>query len=50
MRSAEVMKLVSADGAEVALPNSPAQFRDRFVQEMEMWEKFIRTSGIKVEG
>jgi tripartite-type tricarboxylate transporter receptor subunit TctC len=50
MHSPEVMKRVAADGAEVAPPNSPSQFRDRFVQEMEMWEKLIRTSGIKVEG
>jgi hypothetical protein len=50
MHSSEVMKRVKADGAEVAPPNSPAQFRDRFLQEMEMWEKFIRDSGIKVEG
>lgn len=50
MHSPDVTKRVAADGAEVALPNSPSQFRDRFVQEMEMWEKFIRTSGIKVEG
>jgi tripartite-type tricarboxylate transporter receptor subunit TctC len=50
MHSPEVMKRIAADGAEVAPPNSPSQFRDRFVQEMEMWEKVIRTSGIKVEG
>jgi tripartite-type tricarboxylate transporter receptor subunit TctC len=50
MHSPEVTKRVTADGADVAPPNSPSQFRDRFVQEMEMWEKFIRTSGIKVEG
>lgn len=50
MHSPEVMKRVAADGAEVAPPNTPSQFRDRFVQEMEMWEKLIRTSGIKVEG
>ncbi len=50
MHSPEVMKRVAADGAEVAPPNSPSQFRDRFVQEMEMWEKVIRSSGIKVEG
>jgi tripartite-type tricarboxylate transporter receptor subunit TctC len=50
MHSPEVMKRVAADGAEVAPPNSPSQFRARFVQEMEMWENLIRTSGIKVEG
>ena len=50
MRSPEVTKRVTADGADVAPPNSPSQFRDRFVQEMEMWEQFIKQSGIKVEG
>ncbi len=50
MHSPEVTKRIAADGAEVAPPNSPSQFRRRFVQEMEMWEEFIKTSGIKVEG
>jgi len=47
--SPEVKSRVAADGAEVAPPNSPAEFRNRFAPEIEMWEKFIKTSGIKVD-
>ena len=49
MNSPEVKSRVAADGAEVAPPNSPAEFRNRFAPEIEMWEKFIKTSGIKVD-
>jgi tripartite-type tricarboxylate transporter receptor subunit TctC len=50
MHSPEVMKRVTADGAEVAPPNTAAQFRERFAKELEMWDQFIKKSGIKVEG
>jgi tripartite-type tricarboxylate transporter receptor subunit TctC len=40
---------ITADGAEPAAPNTPAEFKDRFAAQIAMWEKFIRTSGIKVE-
>ena len=49
MNSPEVKDKVSADGAEVAPPGSPAEFRKRFADEIDMWEKFIKTSGIKVD-
>jgi tripartite-type tricarboxylate transporter receptor subunit TctC len=50
MHSPEVMKRVRADGAEVAPPNTAAEFKERFAKELEMWEEFIKKSGIKVEG
>lgn len=39
----------TAGGAEASPPNSPAEFRDRFSREIKMWEKFIKTSGIKFD-
>lgn len=49
MNSAEVKRRVTADGAEVAPPATQAQFKERFAKEIEMWEKFIKLHGIKVE-
>ena len=49
MNSSEVREKVAADGAEVAPSRSPAEFAKRFAQEMDMWDKFIKSSGIKVE-
>ena len=49
MNSPEVKEKVAADGAEVAPPGTPAEFKKRFAQEIDMWEKFIKTSGIKVD-
>ena len=40
---------ITADGAEPAAPNTSAEFKDRFVAQIAMWEKFIKSSGIKVE-
>jgi len=50
MHSPEVTKRVMADGAEVAPPNTAPQFKERFAKELEMWDEFIKKSGIKVEG
>lgn len=49
MNSPVVREKAAADGAEVAPPGSPAEFSKRFAQEIDMWEKFIKTSGIKVD-
>jgi len=49
MNSPEVKDKVSADGAEVAPPGTPAEFRKRFADEIDMWEKFIKTSGISID-
>lgn len=50
MNSPEVKKRVVADGADIAPPNTAAEFRERFSKELEMWDQFIKKSGIKVEG
>lgn len=49
MNSPEVRARVAADGAEVAPSSSPAEFKERFSREIDMWEKFVKTSGIKVD-
>lgn len=45
----EMRGRITADGAEPATPNTPAEFKGRFAAQIGMWEKFIQTSGIKVE-
>ena len=49
MSSPEAKARVVADGAEVAPPNTPAEFKERFAREIDMWEKFIKSSGIKLD-
>ena len=48
MNSPDLKEKVAADGAEPAPPGSPAEFAARFAHEIDMWEQFIKTSGIKV--
>jgi len=45
----EMRGRITADGADPAPPNTPAEFKDRFAAQIAMWEKFIRTSGIKID-
>lgn len=47
--SPEMKQKVAADGAEVAPPASPAAFKDKFAKQIDMWEKFMKTSNIKLE-
>jgi tripartite-type tricarboxylate transporter receptor subunit TctC len=49
MSSPEVKEKIAADGAEAALPGTPPEFARRFAQEIDMWEKFMKTSGIRIE-
>ena len=39
----------AADAAEVAPPNTPAAFRKLLAREIQMWDKIVRASGIRVE-
>lgn len=48
MNTPEMKRRLAADGAEAAPPNSPAEFKRVFAKQIEMWERFIRTSGIKI--
>jgi tripartite-type tricarboxylate transporter receptor subunit TctC len=49
INSPDMAKRIAADGAEAAPPASQEAFRRRFAEEIAMWEKFIRTSGVKVD-
>jgi len=45
----EMRGRITADGADPAPFNTSAEFKDRFIAQIAMWEKFINSSGIKVE-
>ena len=49
MNSAEMKVKLAADAAEAAPPNTPEDFRKIIAREVEVWDKFIKTSGIKIE-
>jgi tripartite-type tricarboxylate transporter receptor subunit TctC len=44
----EIKDKLAADGAEAAPPNSQAQFKTLYLKEIDKWEKFLKTSGIKL--
>jgi len=47
MNSPEVKERLAADGAEAAVANTPAQFRDLIHAEIARWGKIIKNLGIK---
>ncbi|MBI1965533.1 MAG: tripartite tricarboxylate transporter substrate binding protein [Betaproteobacteria bacterium] len=47
MNSPEVRGKLAADGAETAVPNTPAQFKSVIAGETAKWEKVIRKLGVK---
>ncbi len=49
MNSPDMKQKVAADGAEVAPPASSAEFKAKFARQIELWEKFMKTSNIKLE-
>ena len=49
IQSPDMRGRITADGAEPAPPGSAAEFKERFAGQIGMWEKFIKTSGIKVD-
>jgi len=49
MNSPEMKEKLAADAAEAAPPNTPDDFRKAIAREVEVWDKFIRTSGVKIE-
>jgi tripartite-type tricarboxylate transporter receptor subunit TctC len=49
MNSSEVREKLSADGAEAAAPNTPAQFRAVIAREIAKWDKLIKTGVIKTQ-
>ena len=47
MNSPGMKSKLDADGAEAAPPSTPAAFKAVFIRKIDMWEKFIKSSGIK---
>jgi tripartite-type tricarboxylate transporter receptor subunit TctC len=48
MNSVEMKARLAAEGTEAAPPNTPAEFRRTFVSQVDLWERFITRSGIKL--
>ena len=49
MRSAEMKTRLAAEGADAAPQHSVEEFRQTFVKQVDLWERFIQRSGIKIE-
>ncbi len=49
MNSREMKEKLAADAAEAAPANSPDDFRKAIAKELQVWNKFITTSGIRIE-
>ena len=49
MNSPQISRAVAADGAAVAPPLGPAEFKANFARQLEMWEDFIRKTNLKIE-
>lgn len=49
MYSPEMKEKLAADAAEPAPRLTPEEFRKEIAREVELWDKFIRTSGIKIK-
>ena len=47
MNTPDVKAALAADGSEAAPPLSSAQIKEQFDKNYVVWEKFIKTSGIK---
>ena len=49
MNSPEMKAKLALDATEAAPPRSPAQFKAEFVSEVNKWEKFFQTAGLKFD-
>lgn len=49
MNTPEMRDKLAADGAEPAPPHTLADFKATVMRQIDQWEKFITTSGIKLE-
>ena len=45
----DVREKLAQDGAEPAQPNTPAEFKAIVTQEVERWDRFLKTSGIRLQ-
>ena len=49
MHAPEMKEKLAADAAEPAPYHTAEEFRESIAKEVELWEKFLRTSGFKIE-
>jgi tripartite-type tricarboxylate transporter receptor subunit TctC len=49
MNTADMRDKLAADGAEPAPAHTPAEFKATVIRQYNQWEKFINTSGVKLE-
>ena len=49
MNTPEMRDKLAADGAEPAPPHTPAEFKTAVIRQINQWDKFITTSGIKLD-
>ncbi len=49
MYSPELKEKLAADAAEPAPRHTPEEFQKAVASEVQVWDKFIKTSGIKIE-
>jgi tripartite-type tricarboxylate transporter receptor subunit TctC len=49
MNAPDARDKVAADGAEPTPPHSPAEFRASFMSQFDQWDKFIRTTAIRLD-
>jgi tripartite-type tricarboxylate transporter receptor subunit TctC len=45
----DVREKLAQDGAEPAQANTPAEFKAIVTQEVERWDRFLKTSGIRLQ-
>ncbi len=48
MLGADMQARLATEGAEAAPPNSPEEFRQTFVRQVNLWERFIQRSSINL--
>jgi tripartite-type tricarboxylate transporter receptor subunit TctC len=49
MNAPEAKDKVAADGAEATPPHSPAEFKASFLAQYEQWDRFLRTTSIRLD-
>ena len=45
----DIQAKITADGAEIPMSNSPNDFKQVVLKEIDKWEKFGKSTGFKVE-
>ena len=48
INSPELKNKITADGSEASAPHTPEEFKARFDRQIAEWDKFFKTSGVKL--